>query len=76
MAPKKAEEKKVDVDAPPTLAKMGPMRSGEDDEVVAVAHIFASFNDAFIPVTDPSGRETISRVTGGEYYLLTVIEYD
>lgn len=31
----------------------------------AVAHIFASFNDTFIHVTDISGRETISRVTGG-----------
>ena len=30
-----------------------------------VAHIFASFNDTFIHVTDISGRETISRVTGG-----------
>jgi ribosomal protein S11 len=30
-----------------------------------VAHIFASFNDTFVHVTDLSGRETISRVTGG-----------
>merc|ERR1712222_138981 len=30
-----------------------------------VAHIYASFNDTFIHVTDVSGRETISRVTGG-----------
>ena len=28
-------------------------------------HIFASFNDTFIHVTDLSGRETIVRVTGG-----------
>ena len=30
-----------------------------------VAHIFASYNDTFVHVTDISGRETISRVTGG-----------
>ena len=40
-----------------------PAREGE--EVFAVAHIFASFNDTFVHVTDLSGRETISRVTGG-----------
>lgn len=31
----------------------------------AVAHIFASFNDTFVHVTDVTGRETIARVTGG-----------
>ena len=31
----------------------------------AVAHIYASFNDTFVHVTDISGRETIVRVTGG-----------
>ncbi|XDT41829.1 Ribosomal protein S11 signature [Nakaseomyces glabratus] len=30
-----------------------------------VARIYASFNDTFVHVTDLSGRETISRVTGG-----------
>lgn len=30
-----------------------------------VARIFASFNDTFVHVTDLSGKETISRVTGG-----------
>ena len=30
-----------------------------------VAHILATFNDTFIHVTDISGRETLSRVTGG-----------
>jgi small subunit ribosomal protein S14e len=38
---------------------------GEDDVVYAVAHIYASFNDTFVHVTDTSGRETISKVTGG-----------
>ena len=39
------------------------MREGED--VFGVAHIYASFNDTFVHVTDISGRETVSRVTGG-----------
>merc|ERR1712125_177084 len=33
--------------------------------VFAVAHLFASFNDTFVHVTDLSGRETLVRVTGG-----------
>ncbi|KAI9629189.1 hypothetical protein KEM48_011035 [Puccinia striiformis f. sp. tritici PST-130] len=43
---------------------LGPqVREGE--LVFGVAHIFASFNDTFVHVTDLSGRETVSRVTGG-----------
>ncbi|KAJ1502179.1 ribosomal protein S14, S11 [Coelomomyces lativittatus] len=37
---------------------------GENELVFGVAHIFASFNDTFVHVTDLSGRETICRVTG------------
>ena len=37
----------------------------EGELVSGVAHIFASFNDTFVHVTDLSGRETVSRVTGG-----------
>ncbi|RRR21573.1 30S ribosomal protein S11, partial [Enterobacter hormaechei] len=37
----------------------------EREHVFGVAHIFASFNDTFVHVTDLSGRETVSRVTGG-----------
>jgi len=37
-------------------------------EIFGVAHIYASFNDTFIHVTDCSGRETISRVTGGIFF--------
>jgi small subunit ribosomal protein S14e len=33
--------------------------------VFGVARVFASFNDTFVHVTDLSGKETISRVTGG-----------
>ena len=44
--------------------RWGP-KGPEGEDVFAVAHIFASFNDTFVHVTDISGRETISRVTGG-----------
>lgn len=37
----------------------------EGEIVFGVAHIYASFNDTFVHVTDLSGRETIARVTGG-----------
>jgi small subunit ribosomal protein S14e len=42
---------------------LGPqIREGE--LVFGVAHIFASFNDTFVHVTDLSGKETIVRITG------------
>ncbi|KAJ2963277.1 hypothetical protein NQZ79_g1658 [Umbelopsis isabellina] len=48
---------------------LGPqVREGE--LVFGVAHIFASFNDTFVHVTDLSGRETIVRVTGMYPYAL------
>ncbi|KAK5997473.1 40S ribosomal protein S14 [Cladobotryum mycophilum] len=57
-APKKA------VRAPQENISLGPsVRDGE--LVFGVARIFASFNDTFVHVTDLSGRETITRVTGG-----------
>ena len=60
-------------------AKMAPKKKGggaeenvtlgpstrEGELVYGVAHIFASFNDTFVHVTDLSGRETLVRVTGG-----------
>ena len=42
---------------------MGPQNVG--GEVFAVCHILATWNDTFIHVTDLTGRETLSRVTGG-----------
>jgi len=46
------------------VVQLGPVvPSGE--LVFGVAHIYASFNDTFVHITDISGRETISRVTGG-----------
>ena len=59
MAPKaKAPAAEKDV------VTLGPtVREGE--HVFGVCHIYASFNDTFVHVTDLSGRETLSRVTGG-----------
>ena len=59
MAPRKAKTQKEEVQV-----SLGPqVRDGEF--VFGVAHIYASFNDTFVHVTDLSGRETIARVTGG-----------
>lgn len=57
MAPKKVRA------ADPALTQYPQLADGEN--VFGVAHIYASFNDTFIHVTDLSGRETIVRVTGG-----------
>merc|ERR1712023_430572 len=60
MAPKKK-------DSAPTQAPVlstGPATL-EGENVFAVCHVFASFNDTFVHVTDLSGRETIVKVTGG-----------
>lgn len=46
------------------VVSLGPQVK-EGENVFGVAHIYASFNDTFVHVTDLSGRETIVRVTGG-----------
>ena len=58
MAPRKGKrEAKEEVQV-----SLGPqVRDGE--LVFGVAHIFASFNDTFVHITDLSGRETICRCT-------------
>lgn len=43
---------------------LGP-QVADGEHVWGVAHIFASFNDTFVHITDLTGKETISRVTGG-----------
>ena len=53
----KTEKKVEDLIVRPTVAP--------GEEVFGVAHIFASFNDTFVHVTDLTGRETLVRVTGG-----------
>ncbi len=50
MAPRKGKQQQEQVQV-----SLGPqVNNGED--VFAVAHIFASFNDTFVHVTDLSGR--------------------
>ncbi|MCK5238679.1 MAG: 30S ribosomal protein S11, partial [Candidatus Thorarchaeota archaeon] len=39
--------------------------SGDDKPKWGIAHIFASYNDSIIHITDITGAETIARVTGG-----------
>ncbi|KAF7491005.1 40S ribosomal protein S14 [Sarcoptes scabiei] len=44
--------------------QLGP-QALDGESVFGVAHIYASFNDTFVHVTDLSGSETFARVTGG-----------
>merc|ERR1712203_97217 len=60
MAPRKGKKEKTEE----VQVQLGP-QVREGVEVFAVAHIYASFNDTFVHVTDLSGRETLCRVTGG-----------
>lgn len=59
MAPRKGKVVKEEVQV-----SLGPQVK-EGENVFALCHIFASYNDTFVHVTDLSGRETIVRVTGG-----------
>merc|ERR1739837_36634 len=60
MAPRKGKKEKTEE----VQVQLGPqVKDGE--MVFGVAHIYASFNDTFVHVTDLSGRETICRITGG-----------
>ncbi|CAK9219096.1 unnamed protein product [Sphagnum jensenii] len=56
-------KKKVRVEKEENVTLGPTVREGE--HVFGVAHIFASFNDTFVHVTDLSGKETMARVTGG-----------
>merc|ERR1711865_774447 len=57
-------KKEVKEEVVKEVISLGPqIQPGE--LVFGVCHIFGSFNDTFIHVTDLSGRETIVRVTGG-----------
>ncbi|XP_039272652.1 small ribosomal subunit protein uS11 [Styela clava] len=59
MAPRKQRETKTE-----EVVNLGP-QVAEGENVFGVAHIYASFNDTFVHVTDLSGKETIVRITGG-----------
>jgi small subunit ribosomal protein S14e len=43
----------------------GPPKLELDSTKFGVCHIFSTFNNTFIHVTDQSGRETYCKVTGG-----------
>merc|ERR1711937_83421 len=58
MAPRKNKVQKEE------QVSLGPQVL-EGENVFGVAHIFASFNDTFVHITDLSGKETMVRVTGG-----------
>jgi len=66
-APAKAAKTKKTKDSSSTepTKPLGPPNVKEGQLVFGVCHIFASFNDTFVHVTDLSGRETVIRVTGG-----------
>eukprot|EP00324_Dicrateria_rotunda_P002238 CAMPEP_0206162664 /NCGR_PEP_ID=MMETSP1474-20131121/10442_1 /ASSEMBLY_ACC=CAM_ASM_001110 /TAXON_ID=97495 /ORGANISM="Imantonia sp., Strain RCC918" /LENGTH=188 /DNA_ID=CAMNT_0053565003 /DNA_START=11 /DNA_END=573 /DNA_ORIENTATION=- len=57
-------DKKEKAPAENTQLTLG-LNPKEGEVIMAVCHIYASFNDTFVHVTDPSGRETIVKVTGG-----------
>merc|ERR1712080_153722 len=59
MAPRKGRAAKEE-----QVISLGP-QVADGENVFGVAHIFASFNDTFVHVTDLSGKETFARVTGG-----------
>jgi len=59
MAARKKQVKKVE-----EVVQLGP-QVAEGENVFGIAHIYASFNDTFVHITDPTGAETIVRVTGG-----------
>merc|ERR1711861_80987 len=66
MATKKQKQAEKD-DAEAAKPKLSALASqlGENETVFGVAHIYASYNDTFVHVTDLTGRETMVRVTGG-----------
>jgi small subunit ribosomal protein S14e len=51
--------------APPQEEYLGPKNVAPGEEVFGICHIYASFNDTFVHVTDLSGKETVARFTGG-----------
>lgn len=57
--------KKTKIVAPKVEVKLGPPVNSSEDIIFGVAHILATRNDTFIHVTDLTGRETYTRITGG-----------
>lgn len=59
MAPKGKKVQKEE-----EVIRLGP-QVAENEIVFGVCHLFASSNDTFVHITDLSGKETITRVSGG-----------
>jgi small subunit ribosomal protein S14e len=59
------KERKEAKDATESVKKTYGPKVADGVEVFGVAHIYASFNDTFVHVTDLTGKETICKVTGG-----------
>merc|ERR1712226_8138 len=62
---KKADKKKGAEDTGEVKLSALAAQLGENELVFGVAHIYASYNDTFVHITDLTGRETMVRVTGG-----------
>jgi small subunit ribosomal protein S11 len=48
------------------VEKRASLTAGKKEVTWAVAHIFSSYNNTIIHVTDVTGRETIARSSGGQ----------
>lgn len=59
MAPKKTPKEQEE------FKGYGPKNVAPGEHVFGICHIYASFNDTFVHVTDLSGKETVTKVTGG-----------
>jgi small subunit ribosomal protein S14e len=60
----KAKGGKKNVEKVKKIEYYGPPGVSKEENVFAVCHIYASFNNTFVHVTDISGEETIVKVTG------------
>jgi len=60
-----AKQKKEEKAKKKEVAFYGPPNVKDTDRVFAVCHIYASFNNTFVHVTDISGCETLVKVNGG-----------
>ena len=48
------------------VEKRASLTAGKRDVVWAIVHIFSSYNNTIIHITDMTGRETIARSSGGQ----------
>jgi small subunit ribosomal protein S11 len=58
-------EEKTPVEAPVAVQDDTPVQRKRRKTTWGVAHIFSSYNDTIVHITDVSGAETFARVSGG-----------